>query len=268
MGLINLLARSIPNLPYPSTLDSAGIARLQTRLNLDGHALIVSMVLGYVCFLVVTITEGRYFRVQADIDLATEVHQVLVPAITVRIGDFEFYGRSLPSGEVGGDLMDLAGSAENWVAYVADASRHGVPPGVVMGMEKSAARLLLRSGDDATHLATRLNEVLYPLKKPDMFVTFCLIARTKEGLLAGLAGHPPIFHFSASPGSAGWPEAAKGILTGSRALPARFAAVFFTFSLKFPGRDKIASYALSAGWPRVSVAWTSPANLARPRNLL
>jgi hypothetical protein len=198
MVLFNLLANLTPNLPYPSQLDTAGIARLNTRLNLDGIALIVAMVLGYACFLIVTITEGRrYFRVQAEIELATEVHHVLVPAITTTIGEFEFYGRSLPSGEVGGDLIDLAGSEENWVAYVADVSGHGVAPGVVMGMVKSAARMLLSSGDDATHLAPRLNEVLYPLKKPDMFVTFCFIARTKEGLRAGLAGHPPILYFSA-----------------------------------------------------------------------
>jgi sigma-B regulation protein RsbU (phosphoserine phosphatase) len=199
MGLINLLARSIPNLHYPATLNAAEIARLQSRLDMDGYLIIAAMVLGYVCFLLVTITEGRrYFRVQAEIELATEVHQVLVPAIAAKIGDFEFYGRSLPSGEVGGDLIDLAGSEENWVAYVADVSGHGVAPGVVMGMVKSAARMLLTSGDDVTHLAPRLNEVLYPLKKPDMFVTFCFIAKTRDGLRAGLAGHPAILQFSAT----------------------------------------------------------------------
>ena len=198
-ALNNLLPRAMPNLPYPTDLDTAGIAQLQRRLDLDGYALIAAMVLGYVCFLLVTITEGRrYFRVQAEVELATEVHHVLVPAIAARIGEFEFYGRSLPSGEVGGDLIDLAGSEENWVAYVADVSGHGVAPGVVMGMVKSAARMLLSSGDDASHLARRLNEVLYPLKKPDMFVTFCFIAKTKEGLRVGLAGHPAILHFSAS----------------------------------------------------------------------
>jgi Stage II sporulation protein E (SpoIIE) len=199
LTLMSLLGRWLPNLPYPSSMDAAEIARLQHRLNVSGSAMIIAMVLGYLCFLLVTIAEGRrYFRVEAEIELATEVHHVLVPAIAARIGDFEFYGRSLPSGEVGGDLIDLAGSEENWVAYVADVSGHGVAPGVVMGMVKSAARMLLSSGDDATHLAPRLNEVLYPLKKPDMFVTFCFIAKTKEGLRVGLAGHPAILHFSAS----------------------------------------------------------------------
>ena len=121
----------------------------------------------------------------------------LVPPIETKLGVWEFYGRSLPSGEVGGDLIDLAGDADNWVAYVADVSGHGVAPGVVMGMVKSAARMLLSSGDDATHLAPRLNEVLYPLKKPDMFVTFCFLAKTREGLRLGVSGHPAILHFSA-----------------------------------------------------------------------
>jgi hypothetical protein len=198
MILMNVLARWFPNLPFPTSMDAADIARLQSRLNFNGIAMMAVIGIGYVCFLLVTITEGRrYFRVQAEIDLATEVHHILVPAIGAKLGNFEFFGCSLPSGQVGGDLIDLAGSEENWVAYVADVSGHGVAPGVVMGMVKSAARMLLSSGDDATHLAPRLNEVIYPLKKPDMFVTFGFIAKTKDGLRAGLAGHPAILHFSA-----------------------------------------------------------------------
>jgi sigma-B regulation protein RsbU (phosphoserine phosphatase) len=80
---------------------------------------------------------------------------------------------------------------------VADVSGHGVAPGVVMGMVKSAARMLLSSGDDSEHLMPRLNEVLYPLKKPDMFVTFCFLAQKGDVLRVGLAGHPAILHFSA-----------------------------------------------------------------------
>jgi sigma-B regulation protein RsbU (phosphoserine phosphatase) len=179
-------------------MDSAAIAALEKRLAVDGWAIIIATVIGYICFLLVNIKEGRrYFRVQAEIELATEVHRILVPPIETRLGAWEFYGRSSPSGEVGGDLIDLAGDADNWVAYVADVSGHGVAPGVVMGMVKSAARMLLTSGDDATHLAPRLNEVLYPLKKPDMFVTFCFLAKTRDGLRLGVSGHPAILYFSA-----------------------------------------------------------------------
>jgi hypothetical protein len=196
--LMYLLARWLPDLPQPVPMSAADIVRLQSRLTLSGVATMLAIGLGYGCFLYASITAGRiYFREHTEIELATEIHRVLVPAIETKIGGYEFYGRSSPSGEVGGDLIDLAGSEDHWVAYVADVAGHGVAPGVVMGMVKSAARMLLSSGDDAVHLLPRLNEVLYPLKKPDMFVTFCFLARNGDGLRVGLAGHPPILHFSA-----------------------------------------------------------------------
>lgn len=193
-----LIGKHLHNLPTPTQMDAAAIGAQQKRLAVDGWAIIIATVVGYICFLLVNIKEGRrYFRVQAEIELATEVHRILVPPIETKLGPWEFFGRSSPSGEVGGDLIDLAGNADNWVAYVADVSGHGVAPGVVMGMVKSAARMLLTSGDDATHLAPRLNEVLYPLKKPDMFVTFCFLAKTRDGLWLGVSGHPAILHFCA-----------------------------------------------------------------------
>jgi Stage II sporulation protein E (SpoIIE) len=196
--LMNAIANLLPSPAKPAQMAAADIARLQSRLSLDGLTIIVAVAVGYVCFLYVSITEGRrYFRVHAEIELATEIHRVLVPSIDTKLGVFQFYGHSSPSGEVGGDLIDLAGSEDQWVAYVADVSGHGVAPGVVMGMVKSAARMLLSSAEDSGHLQPRLNEVLYPLKKPDMFVTFGFVAWKGDRLQFGLAGHPPILHFSA-----------------------------------------------------------------------
>src|SRR5216684_5865053 len=201
--LMQLVARAFPDVPRPVQMGAEDIARLQSRLNMDGFATIAAVGLGYVCFVYVSVTEARrYFRVHLEMELATEIHRVIVPAIDMKMGAFEFYGRSVPSGEVGGDLIDVAGTEENWVAYLADVSGHGVAPGVVMGMVKSAARMLLSSGDDQARLLPRLNEVLYPLKKPDMFVTFCFLAKSGDRLRIGLAGHPPILHFSARTGEA------------------------------------------------------------------
>jgi serine phosphatase RsbU (regulator of sigma subunit) len=200
--LMNLLARALPAAPRLLQMDASEIARLHNRLTFDALAVVAAMAVGYVLFLFVFITEGRrYFRVHAEMALAAEIHHVIVPAIDTRLGAFEFYGRSVPSSEVGGDLIDVAGSEENWVAYLADVSGHGVAPGVVMGMVKSAARMLLSSSDDSRHLMARLNEVLYPLKKPDMFATFCFVAKCGDGLRVGLAGHPAILKFSARTGA-------------------------------------------------------------------
>jgi hypothetical protein len=196
--LINVVANLLPGPPLPAQMSAAYIARLQSRLSFDGIAIIGAVFAGYACFLYASITEGRrYFRVHAEMELAAEIHRVLVPPLEAKLGNFQFYGQSLPSGEVGGDLIDLTGSEDRWVAYVADVSGHGVAPGVVMGMVKSAARMLLSSGEGGRQLQRRLNEVLYPLKKPDMFVTFCFIAWDEDRLQFGHAGHPAILHFSA-----------------------------------------------------------------------
>jgi hypothetical protein len=190
--LLSVLAHALPDVAQPP------LSVVNRQLTIDAIAIMTAVSLGYGCFLYVSIAEfRRYFRLHAEMELASEIHHVLVPAINTRVGGFEFYGRSAPSGQVGGDLIDLAGTEEHWVAYVADVSGHGVAPGVVMGMVKSAGRMLLSSGDESDRLMPRLNEVLYPLKKPDMFVTFCYVAKKGDRVRVGLAGHPAILQFCA-----------------------------------------------------------------------
>jgi len=195
--LFNRLHTWFPLLPRPEAMNAEQLTAMEDRLAWDAVGAIFATLIGYACFVYASVTEGRrYFRAHAEIKLAQEIHQVLVPTIDTRLGDFEFYGRSAPSGEVGGDLIDVAGTSGNWVAYLADVSGHGVAPGLVMGMAKSASRMLLSSGAESDVLMPRLNEVLYPLKKSDMFITFCFVASGTDGLRVGLAGHPSILRFS------------------------------------------------------------------------
>jgi Stage II sporulation protein E (SpoIIE) len=197
--LVNLLAKWLPDLPRTTQMGAADIAQLQSRLSLDGNVASLAIVLGYACIVYASVAEGRrYFRVHAEMALAADIHRVLVPSIDEKIGDFEFYGRSLPSGEVGGDLIDVFPGDKGWIAYVADVSGHGVAPGVVMGMVKSAARMQLSSEERSAELLERLNSVLYPIKKPEMFVTFAYLAWNGEQLEYSLAGHPPILHYHAA----------------------------------------------------------------------
>jgi hypothetical protein len=199
LALMGLLGKLFPDLSQPSQMGAAEIARLQSRLTLSGIAIIFAITVGYVSFLYVSIAEGRrYFRVHAEMALATEIHHVLVPTIDSKTSDFDFYGRSLPSGEVGGDLIDVFQSDREWIAYIADVSGHGVAPGVVMGMVKSAARMQLTSSEKSAALLEHLNSVLIPIKKPEMFVTFAYLAWNGERLEYSLAGHPPILHYHAA----------------------------------------------------------------------
>jgi hypothetical protein len=176
-------------------------AEVTARLRSDALSTLLLMAVSYACFLwFMNGTAARYLRARAEIELARQIHQVLVPAVSMTIGEFEFAGFSVPSGEVGGDLVDVvplprlppSGGPDAWFGYVADVSGHGVSSGVVMGMFKSALRMrLLHRGPLAVLLAD-LNRVLFPLKSGSMFVTLSCVRWEEPSLEYAVAGHLPI----------------------------------------------------------------------------
>jgi hypothetical protein len=178
-------------------------AALRARLGFDAIASGTAIILAYACFMLFFRREGsRYFRAHAEIELAHEIHQLLVPRIDARIGRFEFVGASLPSGEVGGDLVDLVVVDGRWIGYIADVSGHGVGSGVLMGMVKSAARMKLLAPAPLAALLDDLNDALVPVRKPGMYVTMaCLRYDEESGLAFALAGHLPLLHYQAASGA-------------------------------------------------------------------
>ena len=102
------------------------------RLTLDGVGMLASVCVAFLFFWdFISGTAARYLRAQAEIALARDIHRVLVPVVTAAHGEYEFFGFSEPSGDVGGDLVDVVGDDAGWVGYVADVSGHGVGAGVV-----------------------------------------------------------------------------------------------------------------------------------------
>ena len=160
----------------------------------DAIGLIVTVTTGYTFFLTfISMTATRYLRAQAEIAIASDIHRVLVPAVDKRIGNFEFLGWSVASGDVGGDLVDLVEHEQGWLGYVADVSGHGVGPGVVVGMFKSALRMRARAGGSIAALLDDIHAVLMPLKQPQMFVTVaCVRGGPGDELECAVAGHLPV----------------------------------------------------------------------------
>lgn len=155
------------------------------------------IVTSYVLVFAVTGKEGkRFFKVHAEVELASEIHRSLVPPINLHVGPFEIYGLSLASGEVGGDLVDAFVRPQGgWIAYVADVSGHGVSSGVLMAMLKSATRMSLRQECMPSKMLGEVNQVFHALKAPNSFATCAAIACTQAGeMQAVVAGHLPILH--------------------------------------------------------------------------
>jgi serine phosphatase RsbU (regulator of sigma subunit) len=173
------------------------------RLILDSAATMVAVMCGYAAIAAfLTRESARFLRMRAEMTLAREIHRGLVPALAGRVGGIEFAGASHPSGEVGGDLVDVFTfpREDRCVAYVADVSGHGVHAGVVMGMVKSAARMALRRRASLEELFEDLNETLVPLLHPAMFVTAAAIEAGPDGVRVSVAGHLPILHLRSDTG--------------------------------------------------------------------
>ena len=173
----------------------AGVDRsMSERLLYDSTGVIVTVMTGYSLLLVFIAVEGRrYLRAHTEVALAREIHQRLVPPIARTIAGVEFFGVSLPSSEVGGDLVDVIDLGGAWVACLADVSGHGVASGALMGMFKAAVRTRLASGAPLDRVLDDVDQVMIDLRKPGMFVTCAMVSSAgPHHVHFTLAGHPPI----------------------------------------------------------------------------
>lgn len=135
----------------------------------------------------------RFFRTQAEVQLAGEIHKSISVGFHKHSTDYEFYGTSLASGVVGGDLVDVIERDGHWLAYVADVAGHGVSSGVLMAMIKSAASINMRSDPASQTLLAGINDVLCSLNIGNTFATLGLLAFSPDhGPRYALAGHLPI----------------------------------------------------------------------------
>jgi serine phosphatase RsbU (regulator of sigma subunit) len=138
----------------------------------------------------------RYFRYHTEVALASEIHASLVPPIAEKLCGFEIYGVSVPSGEVGGDLVDVVAQPDGWTGYVADVSGHGVQSGVLMAMFKTALRGHLADTASPGKLLAEVHDTIFPLKLGSMFVTVGVLRARQGGAVEfALAGHPAILHY-------------------------------------------------------------------------
>jgi hypothetical protein len=142
-------------------------------------------------------TEGvSSVRMQTELALAHSIQSTLVPPISVKTPRFELYGISLPSAEMGGDLVDAVSVDGNVVAYLADVSGHGLPAGQLMGMLKTVMRFGIELRQQPVALVENANRVLPSLKQPEMYATLAML-HFDDSLEAEYAvvAHPPILHY-------------------------------------------------------------------------
>ena len=190
----------------PDHLSSEQIASLKGRLTTMAVATIFTVDLAYVAFVMFILGEGRRsFGAYTEIRLARDLHATLVPATSGSMAGVSWRGVSKPSGDVGGDLVDVVIEPSDFFGCVADVTGHGVAAGVLMGMFKTAVHASLPDARDLGDLVTRVNRTLCPLTQSNMFVTCACVHIAEPGRVEYvLAGHPSLLHVSTRTGQTTW----------------------------------------------------------------
>ena len=170
---------------------------LRSRVVFDAVGIWLAVGLGFRLLLSFVTTEGLdNVRMQTELSLAHGIQSTLVPTISFQNAMFEVYGKSLPSAEMGGDLIDVIESNGNLLAYVADVSGHGLGAGQLMGMLKTALRVSLQFRQHPAALLESSDRVLPAVKEPDMYATLALLQFDASAQAEyALAGHVPILHY-------------------------------------------------------------------------
>lgn len=192
-----LFHRFAANLPHPPLAQGVRTATI---------ACIFLSLFGYIFFQRFIQGEGRHVvRIQTELAIAQGIQHTLVPVIDRRSGQVEIYGISIPSAEVGGDLVDVVPLADGSVfAYVADVSGHGLPAGILMGMIKTAVRTQLFDLPSPAAVFERLNEVLPAVKESHMYATSTALRISpvpdQEAceVVYAIAGQPAMLHAPAA----------------------------------------------------------------------
>ena len=198
--LLLLLQKFQPNLPLNQTLLGPEFRDIRLRLGIDAILSSSAAVLGYVTLMAFMGTQGvTLIRARTELELAEQLQQTLAPPLAVSNAGYEIHGKSVPSSQMGGDLLDAVDDHGAMACYVADVAGHGIQAGVFMGMVKSSARTaLLRRGPLDGFLAD-LNRVLFEIKAGSAtYATFACLRCGEGGKVEySLAGNEPILHYCA-----------------------------------------------------------------------
>jgi sigma-B regulation protein RsbU (phosphoserine phosphatase) len=128
-------------------------------------------------------------RIEAELKIAREIQQGLLPASLPTQGWFRAAGSSWPSAQVGGDYFDVRKIREDlWAAVVADVSGKGVSSALLAGFLQGA--FLMAGGEEIEPMLSHLNAFLLERTRGEKYATVFYCTVSSSGALRyANAGH-------------------------------------------------------------------------------
>jgi serine phosphatase RsbU (regulator of sigma subunit) len=195
------LMRTIQSkIPTDRALFAPALEQIRLRMAKESALAMGTVLAGYAIFLRTIATEvARHIRTRAELVLAEQVQQSLAPPLALKSAGYEVQGRSAPSSQMGGDLLDAVVEPGAVAVYVSDVAGHGIQAGVFMGMVKSSVHAALLRRGTLAELLGDLNRVIFEVKtSPATYVTFACLRCGEDGRVEySLAGSGPILHYRA-----------------------------------------------------------------------
>jgi phosphoserine phosphatase RsbU/P len=137
-------------------------------------------------------------RIQADLNIAREIQQRLLPKTPPAVAGFDIAGWNKPADETGGDCFDFIPLGDGSLAItIADATGHGVGPALVIAECRALFRATVLLSADLAAVVSNINNLLCADLPTDRFVTaFFGILSSKEAALRYIsAGHGPLIQY-------------------------------------------------------------------------
>lgn len=140
-------------------------------------------------------------RLDSDLRTAREIQRVLLPNKAPAFSGFQIDGVNLPARQVSGDYFDFIPMPGDRLGIpIADVSGKGIPASLIMAMCRSVIRSQAPDCTSPADLLRRVNRLIYPDMKEDMFISmaFVILQKDSDEVLFARAGHDPPLLFNAA----------------------------------------------------------------------
>jgi len=148
-------------------------------------------------------TKIEYERTSRELEVASEIQTSTFPKQVVADG-LDLKISFAPATEVGGDSYDVIDFGDKTIFYIADATGHGVPAGMISALTSAVFATAAMQGEEVkiAEIIAQTNTIVHRKTKPNMFVTligFVWDKKTKT-LSTANAGHEPVLIYRAKTG--------------------------------------------------------------------
>jgi sigma-B regulation protein RsbU (phosphoserine phosphatase) len=143
---------------------------------------------------------GEKKRLDQDLQTAREIQRILLPSAPPHWPSYDIGGINVPAQHVSGDYFDYIPMGDQHLGVIiADVSGKGVAASLIMAMARSVIRSQTALSLSPAEILCRVNRLLYPDIKEDMFISmaFVLLNRENNEVTLARAGHDPPLHYRA-----------------------------------------------------------------------